>query len=299
MKAIVSGSSGFLGGALVRDLRGDGAKVKRLVRNDFKTDSTSVLWDPMKGIPDTRPLENSNVVFHLAGENLANGRWTSSRKKRIRDSRVVGTKTLVDSLIKLEQPPDVLVCASAVGIYGNRPGEFVTEDSPAGEDWVSKLGVEWEASASSAAEAGIRTVLLRIGVVLHPGGGMLKRILLPFRMGVGGKLGQGTQPMSWVSLRDVIQAFRFCAGNASINGPFNVCAPERVTNSEFTLALGKALGRPAFLKIPPFTLKLVFGKELSEVMLGGASMSSAKIESTGFQFRDSDLSVTLSNMLST
>ena len=299
MKAIVSGSSGFLGGALVRDLRGDGAKVKRLVRNDFKTDSTSVLWDPMKGIPDTRPLENSNVVFHLAGENLANGRWTSSRKKRIRDSRVVGTKTLVDSLIKLEQPPDVLVCASAVGIYGNRPGEFVTEDSPAGEDWVSKLGVEWEASASSAAEAGIRTVLLRIGVVLHPDGGMLKRILLPFRMGVGGKLGQGTQPMSWVSLRDVIQAFRFCADNASINGPFNVCAPERVTNSEFTLALGKALRRPAFLKIPPFTLKLVFGKELSEVMLGGASMSSAKIESTGFQFRDSDLSVTLSNMLST
>ena len=299
MKAIVSGSSGFLGGALVRDLRGDGAKVKRLVRNDFKTDSTSVLWDPMKGIPDTRSLENSNVVFHLAGENLANGRWTSSRKKRIRDSRVVGTKTLVDSLIKLEQPPDVLVCASAVGIYGNRPGEFVTEDSPAGEDWVSKLGVEWEASASSAAEAGIRTVLLRIGVVLHPGGGMLKRILLPFRMGVGGKLGQGTQPMSWVSLRDVIQAFRFCADNASINGPFNVCAPERVTNSEFTLALGKALGRPAFLKIPPFTLKLVFGKELSEVMLGGASMSSSKIESTGFQFRDSDLSVTLSNMLST
>ena len=299
MKAIVSGSSGFLGGALVRDLRGDGAKVKRLVRNDFKTDSTSVLWDPMKGIPDTRPLENSNVVFHLAGENLANGRWTSSRKKRIRDSRVVGTKTLVDSLIKLEQPPDVLVCASAVGIYGNRPGEFVTEDSPAGEDWVSKLGVEWEASASSAAEAGIRTVLLRIGVVLHPGGGMLKRILLPFRMGVGGKLGQGTQPMSWVSLRDVIQAFRFCADNASIRGPFNVCAPGRVTNSEFTLALGKALGRPAFLKIPPFTLKLVFGKELSEVMLGGASMSSSKIESTGFQFRDSDLSVTLSNMLST
>ena len=151
----------------------------------------------------------------------------------------------------------------------------------------------------SATEAGIRTVLLRIGVVLHPDGGMLKRILLPFRMGVGGKLGQGTQPMSWVSLRDVIQAFRFCADNASISGPFNVCAPERVTNSEFTLALGKALRRPAFLKIPSFTLKLVFGKDLSEVMLGGASMSSAKIESTGFQFRDSDLSVTLSNMLST
>ncbi len=299
MKAIVSGSSGFLGGALVRDLRGDGAKVKRLVRNDSKTDSTSILWDPMNGIPDARSLENSNVVFHLAGENLANGRWTSSRKKRIRDSRVVGTKTLVDSLTKLERPPDVLVCASAVGIYGNRPGEFVTEDSPAGEDWVSRLGVEWEASASSAVEAGIRTVLLRIGVVLHPDGGMLKRILLPFRMGVGGKLGPGTQPMSWVSLRDAIEAFRFCADNASINGSFNVCAPERVTNAEFTLALGKALGRPTFLKIPSFTLKLVFGEELSGVMLGGASMSSAKLESTGFQFRDSNLSVTLSNMLST
>ena len=168
MKAIVTGSSGFLGKSLVRNLREDGAKVIRLVRNDLKTDSTSVLWDPMKGIPDTQPLENSNVVFHVAGENLANGRWTASRKKRIRDSRVVGTKTLVDSLIKLKQPPDVLVCASAVGIYGDRPGELVTEDSPAGEDWISKLGVEWEASASPAVEAGIRTVLLRIGVVLHP-----------------------------------------------------------------------------------------------------------------------------------
>ncbi|MBG91664.1 MAG: TIGR01777 family protein [Chloroflexi bacterium] len=299
MKAIVTGSSGFLGKSLVRNLREDGAKVIRLVRNDFKTDSTSILWDPMKGIPDTQSLENSNVVFHVAGENLANGRWTASRKKRIRDSRVVGTKTLVDSLIKLEQPPGVLVCASAVGIYGDRPGELVTEDSPAGEDWISKLGVEWEASASPAVEAGIRTVLLRIGVVLHPDGGMLKRILLPFKMGVGGKLGQGTQTMSWVSLRDAIEAFRFCADNASINGPFNVCAPERVTNAEFTLAFGKAIRRPAFLKIPSFTLKLVFGEELSGVMLGGASMSSAKLESTGFQFRDHDLSVTLSNMLST
>lgn len=299
MKSIVTGSSGFLGKSLVRDLREDGEKVIRLVRNGSKTNSTSILWDPMKGISDTRALENSKAVFHLAGENLANGRWTTSRKKRIRDSRVVGTKTLVDSLIKLEQPPDVLVCASAVGIYGDRPSEFVTENSPAGEDWVSKLGVEWEDSALSAMEAGIRTVLLRIGVVLHPDGGMLKRILLPFRMGVGGQLGQGTQPMSWVSLRDVIAAFRFCADNASISGPFNVCAPERVTNAEFTLAFGKAIRRPALLKIPSFTLKLVFGEELSRVMLGGASMSSAKLESTGFQFRDHDISVTLSNMLST
>ena len=299
MKAIVTGASGFLGKPLVKNLRQDGTKVIRLVRNDSKIDSTSILWDPMTGITDTQSLENSKVVFHLAGENLANGRWTVSRKKRIRDSRVIGTKTLVDSLIKLEQPPDVLVCASAVGIYGDRPGEFVTEKSPAGEDWLSKLGVEWEASALPAVEAGIRTVLLRIGVVLHPDGGMLKRILLPFRMGVGGKLGQGTQPMSWVSLRDAIAAFRFCADNVSIKGPFNVCAPERVTNAEFTLAFGKAIRRPAFLKIPSFTLKLVFGEELSRVMLGGASMSSAKLESTGFKFKDQDLSVTLSNVLST
>jgi len=299
MKAIVTGSSGFLGKSLVRNLREDGERVISLVRNDSETNSTSILWDPMTGITDTQPLENAKVVFHLAGENLAKGRWTVSRKKRIRDSRVVGTKTLVDSLIKLEQPPDVLVCASAVGIYGDRPGEFVTEESPAGEDWVSKLGVEWEASTLPAMEAGIRTVLLRIGVVLHPDGGMLKRILLPFKMGVGGKLGQGTQTMSWVSLRDAIEAFRFCADNASINGPFNVCAPERVTNAEFTLALGKAIRRPTFLKIPSFTLKSVFGEELSRVMLGGASMSSAKLESTGFQFRDHNLSVTLSNMLST
>lgn len=299
MKAIVTGASGFLGKSLAKNLREDGAKVIRLVRNDSKIDSTSILWDPMTGITDTQSLENSKVVFHFAGENLANGRWTVSRKKRIRDSRVIGTKTLVDSLIKLEQPPDVLVCASAVGIYGDRPGEFVTEESPAGEDWLSKLGVEWEASALPAVESGIRTVLLRIGVVLHPDGGMLKRILLPFRMGVGGKLGQGTQPMSWVSLRDAIAAFRFCADNVSIKGPFNVCAPGRVTNAEFTLAFGKAIRRPALLKIPSFTLKLLFGEELSRVMLGGASMSSSKLESTGFKFKDQDISVTLSNMLST
>ena len=299
MKAIVTGSSGFLGKCLIRNLIEDGEKVIKLVRNDSTTDATSILWDPVKGIADPQPLENSGVVFHLAGENLANGRWTTSRKKRIRDSRVVGTKTLVDSLIRLEHPPGVLVCASAVGIYGDRPGELVTEESLAGENWVSKLGVEWEASALAAAEAGIRTVLLRMGVVLHPSGGMLKRMLMPFRMGVGGKLGQGTQPMSWVSLRDAIAAFRFCADNVSLNGPFNVCAPERVTNAEFTFAFGKAVRKPAFLNIPAFTLKLVFGKELSRVMLGGASMSSAKLEATGFKFRDRDLLVTLSNMFST
>ena len=189
MKVIVTGSAGFIGSALVESLQMDGHQVVRLVREEGAGGADAVFWNPLSGIPDTSALEGADAVFHLAGENIVDGRWTAERKHRIRNSRVVGTRILAAALSELESRPEVMVCASAVGIYGVNPDGAVTEDSPSGEDWLAQVCVEWESATAPAEDAGIRTVLMRMGIVMHPSGGMLKRVLLPFRLGLGGRLG--------------------------------------------------------------------------------------------------------------
>ncbi|MAX19126.1 MAG: TIGR01777 family protein, partial [Chloroflexi bacterium] len=238
MKIIMTGSTGFLGSALVESLQKDGHQVVRLVREGGASGTDAVFWNPLSGIPDTSALEGADAVFHLAGENIVDGRWTAERKLRIRDSRVIGTRTLAAALSELENRPEVMVCASAVGFYGVNPDGAVTEDSPSGEDWLAQVCVEWESAAALAEDADIRTVFMRMGIVLHPSGGMLKRVLLPFRLGLGGRLGKGTQPMSWITLRDAVSAFRFVSETDGLSGPVNLSAPENSTNIDFTVALG-------------------------------------------------------------
>jgi uncharacterized protein (TIGR01777 family) len=286
MKAIVTGSSGFIGSALVENLERDGHHVVRLVRTEVATNANDVFWDPLTGIANKSALEGAGAVFHLAGENLADGRWTKERKRRIRDSRVCGTRTLATALSGLESPPDVMVCSSAVGIYGRNLDEPVTESSPTGQDWLAQMCVEWESATDPAQDAGIRTVHMRTGIVLDPFGGMLKRILFPFRLGLGGRLGTGTQPMSWITLQDTIAAFRFAAETTSLSGPVNLCAPENSTNINFTVALGKALGRPTVLPVPSIMIKVIFGSELAAAMLGGVQMDAGKLLGSGFKFHD-------------
>jgi uncharacterized protein (TIGR01777 family) len=286
MKAIVTGSSGFIGSALVKNLESDGHHVVRLVRTQVDTGPNAVFWHPLNGVANTSALEGANAVFHLAGENLADGRWTTARKLRIRDSRVIGTRTLATALSGLKSPPEVMICASAVGIYGVNPDGPVTESSLPGENWLAQMCVEWESATTPAQNAGIRTVFLRTGIVLDPSGGMLKRILLPFRLGLGGRLSTGNQPMSWITLRDAVTAFRFASETPSLYGPVNLCAPESSTNIDFTVALGKALRRPTVFPIPSMAIKVIFGTELATAMLGGVFMDAGKLLESGFKFRD-------------
>ncbi len=289
MKVIVTGSAGLIGSALVESLQMDGHQVIRLVREEGDVGEDAVFWHPLKGIPDTSALEGADAVFHLAGENIVDGRWTAERKHRIKNSRVVGTRTLAAALSELENRPEVMVCASAVGIYGVSADGAVTEDSPSGEDWLAQVCVEWESATALAKDADIRTVFMRMGVVLHPSGGMLKRILLPFRLGLGGRLGSGSQPMSWITLRDAVSAFQFVSETDSLSGPVNLCAPENSTNIDFTVALGKSLGRPTMLPVPSLAIKLIFGTELASFILGGVSMDVGKLLNSGFTFQDPNL----------
>lgn len=289
MKTIVTGSSGFIGSALMKNLQRDGHQVIRLVRFDEPIGTDTVYWRPLKEISNASALEGAEAVFHLAGENIADNRWNVEKKRRIRDSRVIGTRTLATTLSRLASPPKVIVMASAVGIYGINPDSVVTEDSSLGYDWLAQMCVEWESAAAPAKNAGIRIVFMRMGVVLHPSGGMLKRILLRFRMGFGGRLGKGTQAMSWITLRDAIAAFRFVSETNNLSGPVNLCAPESSTNNDFTVALGKALKRPTLLPVPSTAIKLIFGTELSEAILGGVFMDASKLLGSGFTFEDPNL----------
>ena len=289
MKVIVTGSAGFIGSALVKSLQMDGHQVVRLVREEGVSRSDAVFWNPLSGIPDTSALEGADAVFHLAGENIVDGRWTAERKHHIRNSRVVGTSTLAAALSELGSRPKVMVCATAVGIYGVNSDGAVTEDSPYGEDWLAQVCAEWESATAPAEDADIRTVFMRMGIVLHPSGGMLKRILLPFRLGLGGRLGSGSQPMSWITLRDAVSAFQFVSETDSLSGPVNLCAPENSTNIDFTVALGKSLGRPTMLPVPSLAIKLIFGTELASFILGGVSMDVGKLLNSGFTFQDPNL----------
>jgi uncharacterized protein (TIGR01777 family) len=296
LNLVVSGASGLIGSALIGRLTASGHRVRRMVRRSAKPGE--ITWDPATRKIDAAELEATDGVIHLAGENLG-ARWTRARKARIRDSRVQGTNLLSETLARLTRPPRFLISASAVGIYGDRGDEVLTESSPLGDgdNFLVRVGGEWEAAADPARGVGIRVVHPRFGVVLTPGGGALQRLLLPFRLGLGGRIGSGAQWMSWVALWDVVDALEYLLSTEALEGPVNVSAPEPVTNREFSRILGRVLGRPALLPVPAALLRAVFGEMADYTLLSSARVLPARLVESGYRFRYPGLEAALRSML--
>lgn len=281
MKILITGASGLIGAAL-QNYFPAGYEVRALNRGN--REAGKPYWDISAGAIDFAGFE-PEAVIHLAGENIAAGRWTDSRKSRILDSRVAGTRLLVDYLLKMENKPHTLLSGSAIGYYGLRGDEKLDEDSAPGEGFVTDVCIPWEAESKPAAEAGMRLVNLRTGVVLSKHGGALTKMLLPFKMGLGGRIGNGHQYMSWISIDDMVNAVDFVLRDESISGPVNMTAPNPVTNTEFTRALGQALHRPTLFPMPAFAATMLFGEMAEELLLGGARVIPKKLLDNGFKFR--------------
>lgn len=294
MKILVTGASGTVGSALVPFLTSEGHSVTRLVRTQPKPGE--VRWDPAAGQIDKAGLEGHDAVVHLAGESIA-GRWTATRKRNIRDSRVQGTRLLSETLASLTQPPRVLVCASALGYYGDRGEEVLREDSGAGSGFLAEVCQEWEAAAEPARQKEIRVVHLRMGIILSPTGGALTQMLLPFKLGLGGKIGSGEQYWSWVSVEDVAGAIHHALVTDALRGPANTVAPNPVTNLEFTKTLGRVLRRPTIFPMPAFAARLALGEMADELLLSSARLEPAQLVASGYKFRHPQLEGALRHLL--
>ena len=297
MKILISGSHGLVGSALVQSLTTAGQEVVRLVRHSRTVGAPQIEWHPDKGIIAKEHLEGIDAVVHLAGENIAAGRWTSEKKRAIRESRVNGTTLLSETLATLRNPPAVFVSASAIGYYGNRGDELLKEDSAPGNDFLAHVCTDWEKATTPAAEKGIRTVLARFGIILAENGGALEKMLTPFRMGIGGRIGSGKQWMSWIALDDVVGAIRFMIHDRFVNGPVNFVAPNPVTNAEFTKTLGNVLSRPTFLPVPAFGARLAFGEMADSLLLASQRVVPAVLQSRDFAFNWPRLELTLKHLL--
>jgi uncharacterized protein len=294
---VVSGASGLVGGALTTALELDGVRVVRLVRRRPAPGGWEVGWDPGAGRIDAAGLEGTDAVVHLAGESLAGGRWTAARKDAIRRSRVEGTRLVAETLARLRRRPRVLLSASAVGYYGDRGDETLTEASPPGTGFLADVCQEWEAATGPARDAGIRVVTPRFGMVLAAEGGGLPRMLTPFRLGVGGVIGSGDQWMSWIALTDLVAVLRFLMGTDELAGAVNAVAPQPVTNRVFTETLGRVLARPTFVPVPRFVVRLVLGELGEAVLLAGQRVLPARLLATRFPFRCPDLEAALRDAL--
>lgn len=297
MKILVSGSHGLVGKALIRSLTNDGHEVVRLVRRDRAFGALEIEWHPNQGHIDHEHLEGLDAVVHLAGESIASGRWNEQRKRAIRESRTKGTSLLSESLARLSRPPSVLLSASAIGFYGNRGDELLTEESAPGNDFLANVCVEWETLTKPAVEKGIRTVYTRFGIILDAHGGALAKMLTPFRLGLGGRVGEGKQWMSWIALNDVVAALKFLLSDKSIQGPVNVVSPNPVTNSEFTRTLGRALSRPTIFPMPAFAAQLAFGEMADALLLSSQRVEPSVLETKGFMFSWPTLEPALKHIL--
>jgi uncharacterized protein (TIGR01777 family) len=297
MRILVTGSTGLIGSALIPLLSADGHTVFRMVRSVSASAENEIFWNPQLGVLNPAMLEGSDAVVHLAGESIAGARWTPEYKRRLLDSRVQGTRLLVETLLSLSRPPSVLVSASAIGFYGDRGAEILREESPPGTGFLPDLCRQWEQAAQPASKRGIRVVIPRIGVVLSGRGGALAKMLLPFRLGLGGKIGTGRQFMSWIVLDDLVGSIRHMIQDRSLSGPVNTVSPRAVTNLEFTKALGNALSRPTLFPLPAFAARLALGEMADELLLAGARVEPARLSAAGFQFQYPELRAALGHVL--
>lgn len=278
MKIFVCGASGFVGTELVKFLTEQGHQV----------------------IGERRPPEafpQVDAVVHLGGKNIASGRWTSDLKREILESRIQSTRQLVSAMRRAQSLPKVFVCASAVGFYGKKRSEILTEDAAAGDGFLAEVCKAWEAEAVQAANFAVRVVNLRCGMILGRKGGALKNMLLPFKFGLGGKLGSGAQHVSWISLTDTVRAILHCIEQSSLSGPVNIVAPQVLTNAEFTRALGAALHRPTFCTIPAFALRLLLDEMAEELLLSDLKVAPQKLRDSAFVFEDSEIEQAMSNLI--
>jgi uncharacterized protein (TIGR01777 family) len=294
-RVLVSGASGPIGKALLTSFEPQNKQIVRLVRGRV-ANAAQVSWDPLAPLlPAT--VSGFDAVIHLAGESIV-GRWTAEKKKAIRESRVLGTRHLAAALAKVEVKPRVLVCASAVGFYGNRGDEILGEKSPSGQGFLSEVCREWEDASRIAAEAGIRTVNIRIGLVLSGQGGALGNMLKPFKLGLGGRIGSGRQWWSWIHVGDIVGGIQHAIHTESLSGAVNLVAPNPVRNAEFTKVLASVLGRPAFFPVPEFALRLAFGKMAAEeLLLSSARVEPGKLLASGYTFRFRELRAALENLV--
>ena len=297
MKILVTGASGLVGSALIPYLTAKGHEVLRLVRSAPRAEAAEIRWDTEKGIETPARLEGLDAVVHLAGENISEGRWTDEKKARIRDSRVKGTRTLSEALARLDDPPKILISASAIGFYGDRGEEVLNEQSAAGDDFLAEVCREWELATRPAATKGTRVVNLRFGVILSREGGALAKMLTPFKLGVGGRVGSGEQYMSWITLDDVVGAIYFALTNEALHGPVNIVAPQPVTNEQFTKTLGHVLSRPTLFPAPAFALRLAFGEMADALLLSSMRVEPLRLKESGYVFQYPELEGALRHVL--
>lgn len=311
MRIVVSGSSGLVGSALLPSLRSKGHDVGRMLRaasrgaqgdrpaggGSAAQGAHDLRWDPLGGAIDTERLEGVDAVVNLAGESIAAGRWTAARKEAIRKSRINGTQLLAETLTKLRRPPRVMVSASAIGYYGDRGDEVLTETSARGHGFLPAVAVGWESATERAEKLGVRVVHLRFGVILSASGGALAKMLTPFRLGLGGPVGSGRQFLSWIALDDVVRAIEHALATETLRGPVNTVAPNPVTNLEFTRILARVLHRPAFAPFPAFAARLIFGEMADALLLASARVKPEALIRSGFTFRFPELEPALRQIL--
>ena len=295
-RILVSGVSGLIGGALLPTLKTRGYQITRLVRG-AAGGGDQISWDPGKPLaPDA--VSGFDAVVHLAGESIV-GRWTNEKKLKIRDSRVAGTSAVAEALALAKDKPQVFACSSAIGYYGDRGNEVLNEESAPGTGFLPEVCGEWEAATQAAVDAGIRTVQMRTGIVLTAAGGALGKMLTPFKVGVGGKIGDGQQWMSWIDVQDMVGAIHHILKSDLLQGPVNMVAPKPVTNTEFTQTLASVLSRPAIFPMPAFVVKLAFGEMGETVLLGSQRVEPAQLVMSGYPFRFNSLRTSLENILKT
>ena len=288
MKVLVAGSSGLIGTAIVAGLTKAGHEVFKLQHGKN--------WDPENKKLDPLSVEGFDLIINMSGENIF-GRWTPEKKKKILKSRVDSTTLLADTIVKLKAPPKLFINASAIGYYGNRGDELLMESSPPGNDFLADVCRQWEDAVIPIKNAGIRTVIMRTGIVLSPDGGALKNMLLPFKLGLGGVIGSGSQYMSWIAIDDVVAALLHCVEHEKCEGVFNLVAPEPVTNAKFTATLGKVLHRPTFMSQPVFLMKVLFGEMVEALLLSSTRVEPQKLLKSGYRFLYPELEGALGHLL--
>ncbi len=283
MKILITGASGFIGQALIKHLTSQNHQVLTLVRG-VPTQKNEIAWQPSAQTIDAKRLNGLDAAIHLAGENIAGGRWSKDRKNRIRSSRIDGTHLLAKTLAQCPNPPSVLISASAIGYYGDRGDDMLSEDSTPGTGFLPEVALAWEEATQPAIKAGIRTIWIRIGMVLDAQGGALAKMLLPFKFGLGGQIGSGAQYMSWITRDDLISAMCYLIQNNTLSGPFNAVSPHPVTNREFAKTLGHVLKRPTFFPVPAFVAKMALGEMAEALLLSSTRVLPTRLQKAGFTF---------------